>query len=302
MIGPLHDLRPLVDAHSPFEKAAPQAERQARRLHGRIQSVERRAPEERRGAARADLLRAHGDDLVRRAELAARADLVVPRPELRRGRRNLQHRRLSVPRIDVVVAAPGADPPHGVLGRAAHGEGRGDSRSLPERVDVAPERLAEPSVPPARAVPAHGGLEYDHVELRARARGASRRSRARGTAPPTTTSARRVPLERPAGHHRARLLEPPPVPRVVHAGSPRYAACPRARQRVRQPDEQRGRDRRNDHGHEEDPADDRADRDEGEGDPRRGVLHDRAGDDERRRAPRTRPRAPCRRRPPRRCR
>ena len=230
-------LRPLVDAHAPLEQPAPQAEREPRRLHGRVQPVERRAAEERGGAARADLLRARAVTISSGA------------PSSRHARTSASHE----PSCDSVVAtcsigacryqastsfvaAPGADAAHGVLGRAAHRERRGVSRSLPERVDVVPERLAEAAVPAARAVPADGGLENDHVEVRLEREQLPGRPEPEVAAADDDDVRARVLLERPRGHDRAGLLEPPAVSRVAHARlgpATRLAGAARARTSAR---------------------------------------------------------------------
>jgi hypothetical protein len=155
-----------VDRDAALEELRPQAEREPRRLDGGVQAIERTAEEERRCAAAAHALGVERNDLLRLTELRGRAHRVLPRAELRLGRRHAQHRRGSVPGVDAVRVAPGADAPNRVLGRAADRQCCCVPGALPERGRIAPQRLAESSVPPAGAVPAHRGLEQEDIELR----------------------------------------------------------------------------------------------------------------------------------------
>ena len=142
-----------------------EAECQPRRVDGRIQAVERTTEEARPSAASAQLLGRERHDFLRRAESRRSFDLVLPRPHLRLGRGDPQHRSLAEPRVHLLHLAPRADAAHGILRGAAHGERPRLPRLLPERRRVAPQRLAEAAVPAARPMSAEGALEDEHVEL-----------------------------------------------------------------------------------------------------------------------------------------
>src|SRR5439155_15572857 len=190
------DLGPLVDSQSAVDKPLPEPEREPRRLDGRGDPLQRAAEEERRVAARPDLVSGKRRDLLGRSELSRRLDGRLRRAHLRGRRRHAQLGWRAIPGVDLVLAAPVADSVHRILGRAADGERGGVTRALPKDLDVAPERLAEASVPPARAVPAESGLEKDDIRARLEVEKVPRRPEAEIAAADDRDVGTRVPLER----------------------------------------------------------------------------------------------------------
>ena len=153
----------LVDADPTLEELRAKPEHEAGGLYGRVEAIHRAAEKERRGAASSDLVGRHRHHLLRRTESRGGVHDLVPRADLRLGGRHPQHRRLSVPGVDLVHLAPGADPAHGVLRRAADGERGSIAGRLAKRRRVAPERFAEAAVSAARAATAYGCLQHDDV-------------------------------------------------------------------------------------------------------------------------------------------
>ena len=113
---------------------------------------------------------------------------------------------------------------HGLLRRAADGECGLVSGLLAQSRRVAPERLAEAAVPPARAVSADLGLEQDDVGVRLELEQVPRRPEPEVAATDDDDVRRGVALERARRDDLAGLLEPPPVSRVAHAAV-RYDAA-----------------------------------------------------------------------------
>ncbi len=255
----LRDLRPLVNACAPLEQLRPEAEREPRRVHGRVQAEARAAEEERGVAARTDVVRADGDDFLGCAELAGGADDRSPGVDLRLRRRHTQHRCGAVPRIDLLILAPAADPTNSVLRRAADGERTCVSHALSKRRGVRPERLAEAAVPAARAMSAHLGLEDHDVGVRLEV------EEVPGSPEPEVAAAdddhvcAGIAVQRARGNDLAGLLEPPAVARVTHrSGGSRGPA----REREGERDQHGGCERDEERPEEREPARGGSDRDE----------------------------------------
>ncbi len=154
-----------MHADASLENARAEAEREPRRLDGRVEAIQLAAEEERRRATRPHVVGRHRHDFLRSPKSGGGSYGLVPRSELRLRGRDPEHRRFAEPGVDVVGVAPRADSTHRVLGRTADGERRCVSRLLAQRRRIAPERLAEAAVPSARPVSADAGLEHQHVQL-----------------------------------------------------------------------------------------------------------------------------------------
>ena len=205
------DLGPFVQAKPSLEQSPPEPEAEPRGLNRRVQPLCRAAEEERRVAAGTHLLARERHDLVICSERRACVHGAVPRAELRLRRRDPQHRRRPIPGVDLVVTTPVADPAHGILRRATDGQRRRVASALAERLDVPPERLAEASVPPARAVSTHSRLEQRDLDAGLENEQVPRRPEAEVPAADDDDIRARVALERARRRDRAGLLEPPPV-------------------------------------------------------------------------------------------
>ena len=209
-----------MDAHAALDELRSETERESGGVHSGVQPVQRASEEERRVAAGTNLGGRDRDDLIRCAERSRSLHDPFPGAHLRLRRRNPEHRRLAEPRVHVVRLAPGADPAHGVLRGAADGERRSVAGVLAQRRRVAPERLAEAAVPPARAVPAYRRLEYEDVGLGLEREQLPRRPEAEVPAPHDDDVRDGVSVERTGRRHLAGFLEPPTVPRVPHQDKP----------------------------------------------------------------------------------
>ena len=82
--------------------------------------------------------------------------------------RDAQVARLGEPGVHVVVATPGADRAHGLARRVEQRAGGLVAETLAERRRAEPQRLAEPAVAAARAVPADAALEQEDPDARLR--------------------------------------------------------------------------------------------------------------------------------------
>ena len=155
-------------------------------------------------------------------------DELVPVPDLRSGRGDVQGRRRHVPGVDPLRVAPRPDPAHRALGRAADLDGTRVAGSLAQRRQVVPERGHEPAVPAARAVTAQFGIDDEDVGAGFELLDVPGRPHPEVAAADDenvgadVSTLRRLGLDRPEGSRG--LLEPPAgarMPEVRHGCDPR---------------------------------------------------------------------------------
>ena len=160
--------RVLEDLHAPLEQPAAQAERQPRRMHGRVVGHQHAAAKRRRVHPLAHLLRGQSAHRIRLAERAGRLDRIEARVVEGLAGRGAQVTGLVEPGVHVVVLAPRADRGHGLAGRIEQRARRLVAEPLAQRGRAQPERLAESAVPPAGAVAAYVALEQKDPDARLR--------------------------------------------------------------------------------------------------------------------------------------
>ena len=194
-----------------------ETEREERRLHVRRGRQEQSAEEDGGSAACRDLVLRQRLGFGGMADRRARLDELVPVPELRGARSDLDRAAGPVARVDTLLGAERADPVHGTLGGTAYLDRAGVADAVAQDRQVVPERRDEAAVASARPVPREAGIEHDDVEPRLERLQLPRRPEAEVAAADDDHVCRRVALERPGGLDRPRLLQPVPVARVPHA-------------------------------------------------------------------------------------
>ena len=216
------DRRVLVDAHAAREQRVPQPPREARRLHAGTARREHAAAEQRRVAPRPHLLEGERAWTLGHAEALGGLSHQCRPTRLLRGRgRDADVAVALVPGVDAVGLAPRADRADALVRRRAMRRPRSRPRRSISRpsASVAPERVHEPAVAPARPAAADVLLEQHDVDAGlalasgttrstspcSRRRGSRRRRSCRGRA------------AAPAGR-RTRAARGPP--RATTSGSP----------------------------------------------------------------------------------